>query len=225
MPWMGPWSVTELSHRDTSSWPTAITSNWSHAVCKMFVPFFDTVSCQLSTGSKFGFGCTTLFVSFLSLELQQIDCALTHDVNDLYVMADRGHVLIVRGLMSSYHTPLELTNQNTLHCLSTFTHSYTNGRVDNTMCQPAHHTLTPTHTHTHTHSHTHQWKSWQERFSMLTGAAENRTTRYAETHSASVLVSSTQKLKCKTDTCCCHAKLCSELSLDFSCSLSQRRQD
>ncbi len=36
----------------------------------------------------------------LSLELQQTECALVHDVNDLYVMADRGHILIIYGLIS-----------------------------------------------------------------------------------------------------------------------------
>ncbi len=36
----------------------------------------------------------------LSVELQQIECALMHDANELYVTADRGHILIVRGLMS-----------------------------------------------------------------------------------------------------------------------------
>ncbi len=42
----------------------------------------------------------------LSLELQQIECALTNDANDLYVTADRGHILIVHGLLSSYRTSL-----------------------------------------------------------------------------------------------------------------------
>ncbi len=42
----------------------------------------------------------------LSLELQQTECALTHDVDDLYVRVDHGHILIVHGLMSSYRTPL-----------------------------------------------------------------------------------------------------------------------
>ncbi len=37
----------------------------------------------------------------LSLELQQIECALTHNANDLYVTADRGHVLIVPVLSQS----------------------------------------------------------------------------------------------------------------------------
>ncbi len=30
-----------------------------------------------------------------AVELQLIECALTHDVHDLYVMADRGHTVIV----------------------------------------------------------------------------------------------------------------------------------
>ncbi len=42
----------------------------------------------------------------LSLELQQIECVMTYDANKLYVTADRGHILIVHGLISSYHTPL-----------------------------------------------------------------------------------------------------------------------
>ncbi len=42
----------------------------------------------------------------LSLELQQIESALTHDVNNLYVMADRGYILIVHSLISSYGTLL-----------------------------------------------------------------------------------------------------------------------
>ncbi len=43
---------------------------------------------------------------FLSLELQQIECALTHAANRLCVTADRGHILIFHGLLSSYRTPL-----------------------------------------------------------------------------------------------------------------------
>ncbi len=42
-------------------------------------------------------------VQYLSLELQQTECALMHDVNDLYVTADRGHTLIAHSLISSYH--------------------------------------------------------------------------------------------------------------------------
>ncbi len=42
----------------------------------------------------------------LSLELQQIECALTHSIYDLYVKADRGHILIAYDLISSYQTPL-----------------------------------------------------------------------------------------------------------------------
>ncbi len=42
----------------------------------------------------------------LSLELQQTECALKHNVNNHYVRVDRGHILIVHGLISSYHTPL-----------------------------------------------------------------------------------------------------------------------
>ncbi len=41
----------------------------------------------------------------LSLELQQIECALTHDVNDLYVTTDHGYIVIVYGVISSYRTP------------------------------------------------------------------------------------------------------------------------
>ncbi len=41
-----------------------------------------------------------------SVELQQTDSALRHDVNDLGVTADHGHILIVLGLISSYHAPL-----------------------------------------------------------------------------------------------------------------------
>ncbi len=45
----------------------------------------------------------------LSLELQQTECALTHDVNDLYIMADRGHVLVIHSLISSIsHTPKQM---------------------------------------------------------------------------------------------------------------------
>ncbi len=46
------------------------------------------------------------FVVRLSVELQQIECALTHDANNLYVTADRGHILNVHSLISSYRTPL-----------------------------------------------------------------------------------------------------------------------
>ncbi len=45
-------------------------------------------------------------VESLSRELQQIECALTHNVNHLYVPADCGHILIIYRLMSSYRTPL-----------------------------------------------------------------------------------------------------------------------
>ncbi len=41
----------------------------------------------------------------LSLELQHIECALTHDVNDLYVTADRGHILIVQSNIVILHSP------------------------------------------------------------------------------------------------------------------------
>ncbi len=40
-------------------------------------------------------------VGCLSLELQQIECPLMHDVNDLYVTANCGHILIVHGLILS----------------------------------------------------------------------------------------------------------------------------
>ncbi len=36
--------------------------------------------------------------------VQQIECALTNDLNNLYVTADHGHILIVRRLIWSYHT-------------------------------------------------------------------------------------------------------------------------
>ncbi len=47
----------------------------------------------------------------LSLELQQTECALMHDVNDLYEMGVSGHILIVDGLISSYPTPLTETEK------------------------------------------------------------------------------------------------------------------
>ncbi len=46
------------------------------------------------------------FVVCLSLELQQIECVLMHDANNLYVTEDRGHIPIIHGLNSSYGTPL-----------------------------------------------------------------------------------------------------------------------
>ncbi len=39
------------------------------------------------------------FVS-LSPELQQTECALMNNVNDLYVTANCGHILIIHGLIS-----------------------------------------------------------------------------------------------------------------------------
>ncbi len=45
-------------------------------------------------------------VTCLSLELQQIECALKHDANDIYVMVDCGHILIVHCLILSYRTHL-----------------------------------------------------------------------------------------------------------------------
>ncbi len=36
-------------------------------------------------------------ITCVSLELKQIECALKHDANALYVMADRWHILIVHG--------------------------------------------------------------------------------------------------------------------------------
>ncbi len=47
-------------------------------------------------------------VMCLSLELQLIEYALTHNVNELYVTANREHILIVHGPISSYCTPLTL---------------------------------------------------------------------------------------------------------------------
>ncbi len=44
----------------------------------------------------------------LSVDLQQIECALTHNVNDLYVTVDHRHILIVHGLIPSFRTPLIL---------------------------------------------------------------------------------------------------------------------
>ncbi len=46
----------------------------------------------------------------LSLELQQTECALMHNVNNLYVTADRGHTLIVYLLIWSYCTCLPSTH-------------------------------------------------------------------------------------------------------------------
>ncbi len=49
----------------------------------------------------------------MSLEPQHIECALKHSANDLYAMADRGHILIIHGLILSYHTSLQtVTNKN-----------------------------------------------------------------------------------------------------------------
>ncbi len=41
-----------------------------------------------------------VFIVCLSLEMQQTECAQTHDANSLYVTADHGHILIIRGLIS-----------------------------------------------------------------------------------------------------------------------------
>ncbi len=46
----------------------------------------------------------------LSVELQQIECTLMDDLNNLYVNADRGHILIFLDLLSSYCTPLLYCN-------------------------------------------------------------------------------------------------------------------
>ncbi len=55
------------------------------------------------------------FVACLSLELQQIECALRHDANHLYVMADLGHIVIVHCLLSSYCTPRRWVTKLPLH--------------------------------------------------------------------------------------------------------------
>ncbi len=44
----------------------------------------------------------------LSLELQQVECTLMDDVNNLYVKVDHGHILIIRGLLSSHCTTLSI---------------------------------------------------------------------------------------------------------------------
>ncbi len=54
------------------------------------------------------------YVVCLNLELQQTECALTHNANDLYITEDRRHILIVRGLMSSYRTPLHTHSAQTM---------------------------------------------------------------------------------------------------------------
>ncbi len=41
----------------------------------------------------------------LNLELQQIECALRYDANDLYVMADSGQIPIVRSNIIISRTP------------------------------------------------------------------------------------------------------------------------
>ncbi len=45
----------------------------------------------------------------LTVEMQQIECASVHNVNHLYVMVDRGHILIVHGPTLLYCTPLLLS--------------------------------------------------------------------------------------------------------------------
>ncbi len=45
----------------------------------------------------------------LSLELQRTEHALLHDVNDLYVPANHGHILITHSPIWSYRTPLICT--------------------------------------------------------------------------------------------------------------------
>ncbi len=46
------------------------------------------------------------FVVCLSVEVKWMECALMHDDNDLCVIVDHGHILIIHGLIPSYHTPL-----------------------------------------------------------------------------------------------------------------------
>lgn len=41
-----------------------------------------------------------------AIDLQLIECALMHGTNDLSVKADRGHILLVHNLISSYRTLL-----------------------------------------------------------------------------------------------------------------------